>query len=310
LKKRDYQTAQGISKVTAPLKIPFTNKARKPMSHIIFNGKMISSDTPCVNIHDRGFTLGHGLFETMLINNGTIPLLSNHWDRLMTSSCMLGIKIPFSYSDLQAMTVDIITKNQLSNCKGSLRLTVTDGVSERGILATGNPTPSFTLTSATLPANKRQSMSATVVDTRRNELSIASRVKSISYLDNILARKEAVLKGADEAFLLNSKGFLAEGSISNVFIVNNKIVSTPRIDDGALPGVVRHIILNKLNLNELTIKEEEISLEMLLNAEDVFITNALFGVMPINQMNDKKITNSSSITTLISKELINRFNYI
>ncbi len=228
----------------------------------------------------------------------------------MASSCTLGIKLPFSYSNLQDMTADIISKNQLSNCKGSLRLTVSDGVSERGILATGNPTPSYTLTSAALPENKRNSMSAAVVETRRNELSMASRVKSISYLDNILARKEAVIKGADEAFLLNSKGFLAEGSVSNVFIVNNKTVSTPRIDDGALPGVVRHVILNELNLDEIKIKEEEISLEMLLNAEDIFITNALFGVMPINQINDKKIENGPSIAALISKELIERFNYI
>ncbi|MDF1684847.1 MAG: aminotransferase class IV [Legionellaceae bacterium] len=280
------------------------------MSHIIFNGTIILSETPCLNVYDRGFTLGHGLFETMLINYGSIPLLSYHWDRLMASSCTLGIKLPFTYSDLQAMTTDIISKNQLSNCKGSLRLTVTDGVSERGILATGNPTPSYTLTSATLPEKKRHSMSAMVVETRRNELSMASRVKSISYLDNILAKKEAVIKGADEAFLLNSKGILAEGSVSNVFIVHNKTVSTPRIDDGALPGVVRHIILNELNLNELTIKEKEISLEMLLNAEDIFITNALFGVMPINQINDKKIESSSNIAKLISKKLIERFNYI
>jgi branched-chain amino acid aminotransferase len=280
------------------------------MSHIIFNGKFILSETPCLNVYDRGFTLGHGLFETIMVNNGSLPLLSYHWDRLMTSSCTLGIKLPFTYSDLQDMTGDIISKNQLLNCKGSLRLTVTDGVSERGILATGNPTPSFTLTSATLPANKHHSMSATVVDTRRNELSMTSRIKSISYLDNILARKEAVLKGADEAFLLNSKGLLAEGSVSNVFIVKNGTLSTPRIEDGALPGVIRHIILNKLPLNEIITKEEGISLEMLLNAEDIFITNALFGVMPINQINDKKIANSSSITTLISKELIKSFNYI
>tara|TARA_R110000868_G_scaffold65823_1_gene196487 strand:- start:830 stop:1672 length:843 start_codon:yes stop_codon:yes gene_type:complete len=280
------------------------------MSHIIFNGQIILSEAPCVNVFDRGFTLGHGLFETMLIKNGTIPLLPYHWDRLLTSSCILGIKLPFTYSDLQGMTTDIISKNQLLNGKGSLRLTVTDGVSERGILATGNPTPSYTLTSAALPEKKRHSMNAAVVETRRNELSMASRVKSISYLDNILARKEAVLKGADEAFLLNSKGFLAEGSVSNVFIVNNKTVSTPRIDDGALPGVVRHVILNELNLSELTIKEEEISLEMLLNAEDIFITNALFGVMPINQINDVKISNNPGISSLISKRLIERFDYI
>lgn len=280
------------------------------MSHIIFNGKTILSETPCINVYDRGFTLGHGLFETMLITDGSIPLLSYHWSRLMASSCTLGIKLPFLYSDLQDMTSDIISKNKLLNCKGSLRLTITDGVSERGILATGNPKPSFTLTSATLPTKKRPSMSATIVGTRRNELSMASRVKSISYLDNILARKEAVLKGADEAFLLNSKGLLAEGSVSNVFIVKNTTLSTPRIEDGALPGVIRHIILNKLNLKEVTVKEEPISLEMLLNAEDIFITNALFGVMPINKINDKKITNSSSIATLISKKLIDDFNYI
>ena len=276
---------------------------------MIVNGQAYPSERNCINVYDRGLTLGHGLFETILISNGTAPLLHYHWKRLVIGVHLLGIKLPFDVEELSAMIDRLVHDNKLTNITAGIRLTITDGVSERGLLSTGEQTPTFILTTFFLPKNTKDSMTATIVGTRRNENSLASRIKSISYLDNILAKKEAVSGGFDEAFLLNSKSYLAEGSLSNVFMIKNKTVYTPPIADGALPGVIRDIILNELIL-DIEVKEQSIDTDSLLNADEVFITNTLIGVKSIIKL-DKKIYQEPFVTTrLISAALKKQFNTI
>lgn len=280
------------------------------MSHIIINGEKKSSDSFCISAYDRGLTLGHGLFETILINKGSAPLLDYHWNRFITSVKFLGIQPPFKFEEFSGMIDEVIYDNKLTDVKAGVRLTVTDGVSERGLLSAGNQPPTYILTSFSLPEPTTKSMSATIVETRRNEHSQASRIKSISYLDNILAKKEAVLKGFDEAFLLNSKLNLAEGAISNVFVVKDGVVFTPPLIDGALPGVVRHVILNALVLDGISLVEEHISTKMLYNADEIFISNALLGVRPISKLDDYSLLGPFNITELVSCSLKAQFNYL
>jgi len=280
------------------------------MSHIIINGKKNKSNDPCISAYDRGFTLGHGLFETILINKGSIPLLEYHWNRLVTSIELIGIKLPFDLLELTNMINDLLHTNSLADVRVALRLTITDGISERGLLSNGNQEPTYILSMSQLPNSLTKSMTATVVNTRRNEYSLSSRIKSISYLDNIIAKREAVSKGFDEAFLLNSISNLAEGAISNIFIVKKNNVLTPPIIDGALPGVTRHIILNSLILDNIEVKEQHINTDMLLDADEVFITNALLGVKPIHMINNKLLSNEFQVANLVSSSLKEQFNYI
>ena len=280
------------------------------MSHIIINGKKNKSNDPCISAYDRGFTLGHGLFETILINKGSIPLLEYHWKRFVTSIELIGIKLPFDLLELTNMINDLLHTNSLADVRVALRLTITDGISERGLLSNGNQEPTYILSMSQLPNGLAKSMTATVVNTRRNEHSLSSRIKSISYLDNIIAKREAVSKGFDEAFLLNSISNLAEGAISNIFIVKNNNVLTPPIIDGALPGVTRHVILNSLNFDNIEVKEQHINTDMLLDADEVFITNALLGVKPIRMINNKLLSNEFQIANLVSSSLKEKFNYI
>lgn len=153
-------------------------------------------------------------------------------------------------------------------------------------------------------------MTATIVSTRRNENSLASRIKSISYLDNILAKKEAVKKGFDEAILLNSKLLVAEGSVSNIFVVKNNIIYTPPLEDGALPGVVRHVILNELKTDHIQIIEHQVDKKMLFDADELFISNALLGVKPIHKLDNKNYDKPADIARGIAKALGEQFNYI
>ena len=280
------------------------------MPHIIVNGHQQLRHSNCIRADDRGLTLGHGLFETMLINNGSVPLFTYHWDRLVTSLNVLGIKLPFDSTELFEMIDALIHENKLTEITAGLRLTITDGVSERGLLSHGNQNPTFIITTFCHPKTTSHSMTATIVKTKRNEHSFASRIKNISCVDNILAKKEAAEKGFDEAFLLNSQSNLAEGSLSNVFIVQNKALYTPSLIDGALPGIIRHLILNKLVLDDIEIKEQPINTDTLFNADEVFITNVLLGVMPISRLDQRLFQKPFTTAQLISTALKKQFNII
>lgn len=279
------------------------------MSHLIFNGKKVLSQTPCISAYDRGLTLGHGLFETMLFNKKSVPLLEYHWQRLVTSANLLDIKLPFNCLQLGEMICDLISENQLERKNAAVRLTVTDGVFERGLLSDG-AIPNFVLSISELPKSQKASMSAAIVNIRRNEHSTASRVKNISYLDNILAKKEAVSRGYDEALLLNSQSMLAEGAISNLFVVKGGAVYTPFVEDGALPGIIRHLLLYELRSEGIETSEKQLDIDTLLSADEVFISNALIGIKPIHQINDHVFNAPGKVTQALSNCLRNKFSYV
>lgn len=271
------------------------------MPFMLVNGKKVPHDSLSISANDRGITLGHGLFETILVMKGAMPLLNLHWERLIKSCEMLDIKLPFTYQHFKRMLQDLIVTNRLES-QGGIRFTITDGVAERGIVTNGLQKPTWFITAFSLSASTNASMTGSIVQTRRNENSLSSRVKSTSYLDNILAKKEAVLKGFDEGFLLNSKSLLAEGACSNIFVIKNNSVSTPFITDGALPGIIRHTLLHLLSCNTIQVKEEHITAEMLLNADEVFITNALMGIKPVSRI-DNVYFNAHTMTATIANRL-------
>lgn len=278
------------------------------MSGIIYNGKITPLSYPCIKHNDRGFTLGHGLFETILVNKSAIPALDYHWHRLAISAPLIGITIPFSKQELTEMLYELIEKNNLQGKIASARVTVTHGESARGILPVTPLEPNFVISVSEYSHASKSDYSARIVTTRKNEHTIASRIKSISYLDNIIARQEAMSQGYDEAILLNTASNVADGSMTNVFMVKNGQIYTPLITDGALPGVIRRIFLEELKF-EFPIIEKSISPEELLNADAVFLTNALMGVQPVSQVNDKKY-HAFAVGNAVAIKLKELKNYI
>jgi len=274
------------------------------MNHLIqfmtINGKIMPCNTLCLSPYDRGITLGHGLFETMRAHKGCLPLLAYHWQRLVNSAPLLDLKIPFTFSELQAMAEELLLKNNLTEQNVGMRLTITDGISERGIVRQDDSIPTFFMTCFPLPQKTTIALTATVVSARRNEQSLTSRVKSTSYLENVLAKKDAIARGFDEAFLLNTQSQLAEGSTTNVFVVYKQIIYTPPITDGALPGVIRHVLLNDLDLHPFTIEERSIDLPMLFAADAIFISNAIMGLQAIGKLDGVEFSGLFKVTSLIN----------
>lgn len=270
------------------------------MTTIIYNNKTIPSDQVCIKHNDRGFTLGHGLFETILVKKGTAPAINCHWHRLETSAPLIGITLPFSKQELTKMLSALINENNLQDKTAGARVTVTHGESARGILPVTPPLPNFVISVFEYTPSTKTDFSALIATTRKNECTIAARIKSISYLDNILAKQEAMSQGYDEAILLNTALNVADGAITNIFIVKENQIYTPPIADGALPGVIRSILLEELNA-EFPVIEKSISADELLSANEVFLTNALMGIQPVSQINNTKYQVFSTSLALAEK---------
>jgi branched-chain amino acid aminotransferase len=278
------------------------------MPTIIFNKKIVPADMPCINHADRGLTLGHGLFETILVKKNTYPALDYHWKRLLASAPLLEINLPFSLEELEFMLSELITRNNLQDKLAGARVTITHGEAERGIVPVQRPNPNFLITTFECASPNDKPYSVLIVKTRKNEHTIAAQVKSLSYIDNILAKQEAMKQEYDEAILLNTASNIADGSISNIFMVKNNQIITPPICDGALPGVVRAILLEEFH-QDFSIIEKSISPTDLILADEIFLTNALIGIKPVNKLN-LKCFYSFPFANKISNILREKKNYI
>ncbi|MFG1349029.1 aminotransferase class IV [Xanthobacter autotrophicus] len=214
---------------------------------------------------DRGFTLGDGLFETLRVREGAVLRLSAHLARLATGAGVLGMALP--PLDLAAALAATAEANGLTD--GALRLTLSRGTGPRGVLPPAEPNPTLVITTAPLPAPAPPARLVIAQGTRRNDRSPLAQVKSLNYLDNILARQEAARRGADDGVLLNTRERVAETSIANVFAVIGGDLVTPPLSEGVLPGVMRAAVLAE-GAGERPLTPEDLG-----RAEEIFLTSAL-----------------------------------
>lgn len=238
---------------------------------IWLNGEILPADRPAVLPGDRGFLLGDGLFETIRVAGGAARRLDAHLARLERGADVIGLPLP----DLDAAAAIAATMAANGLADGVARLTVTRGAGPRGVLPPETPAPTVTIAAAPLPAAPPAPARCIVArSTRRNEHSPLSGIKSLNYLDNIIARREAAARAADEALLLNTTGRLAEATIANLFIVLDGALLTPRTADGALAGVMR------AELIALGAEERPLMPLDLARAEEAFLSSSL-GLRPI-----------------------------
>jgi branched-chain amino acid aminotransferase len=242
------------------------------------NGKLV--DIPLIDATDRGFTLGDGLFETIRVANGNARWLDRHLARLASGCEILRLPPP----DQTAIRDGITTLlTALGLCDGALRLTVTRGPAPRGVLPTRDTQPTLLITDRPLPMPQGPARVIVARKTRRNEQSPLSRIKSLNYLDSILARLEANEAGANDALLLNTQGNLAEATAANVFLVLDGELITPPVCDGALPGITRALLLEAGMAREATISEAA-----LVQVASGFLANAL-GLRLIAAIDDRPL---------------------
>ena len=226
-------------------------------------------DEVAFNIRDRGILLGDGLFETMRVEKGRAAFLSLHLDRLRNS--LATLKIPQTLpEDMPSLINEIAVRNECGDQSASMRLTVTRGISARGLVFSREQQPTVMMTMAPMRTLGDTPLTLMISAYRRGVSSITARHKTLSYLDNIMARDEAANVNADDAIMLNGAGRAACASAANIFIITpEEKVLTPPIDEGALPGIVRQVLLKQAKHCGVQILETPIERDMLTG-------NALF----------------------------------
>ena len=240
---------------------------------IYLNGRLVPAAEARIDPADRGLTLGDGLFETLRARDGHVLRLSSHLGRLRAGAEVLGLHVPCSDRDLGRRLAETLSANGLTD--GALRLTLTRGPAGRGLSPQPGLDPTLVITASGLDAAGGPVSAIIATVTRRNEQSPLSGCKCLNFLDNILARQEAERRGADEALLLNTAGRLAEASAANLFAVLGGRLLTPPLGDGALPGVMRADVMERLGAREGSLAPDDLS-----RASEAFLTNSL-GIRPL-----------------------------
>jgi branched-chain amino acid aminotransferase len=256
---------------------------------IYLNGAIVARDKARIDLADRGLLLGDGLFETLRAYRGKPFRLADHLGRLERSAATIGIPLPVDAPELAQGVGDVLAANKLQQADASLRITLTRGVGPRGLLPPENPQPTLMVTAAAYQKPVAEAMSAVVVGVRRNEGSPLSQLKSLNYLDNILAAREAAALGADEAIMLNNRGQTVCGARANLFAVLDGVLVTPPLADGALGGITRHLVLEVARNLGIEVAERSLLPADLERADELLLTNSLLEIVSIGRLGNRDL---------------------
>lgn len=253
-----------------------------------YNGALVR-DRIVLDPADRGLTLGDGLFETVAVFNGHAVWLGDHLDRLMAGAAVIGLDL--ARERIAAAAASCL--GAAGAAHGILRITVTRGAGGRGLGASGE-VPSLLVTVAPWTRGMLFRDAALITaKVRRNEHSPASRIKSLSYLDNILAAREAAAAGADDAMMLNTAGHLACSTIANVFVVEEGGLVTPPVSEGVLAGIARRKIMEAARDLGINTEEAPLTPGRAARAQGVFLTNSLRLIRPVTALDGRMISDAS-----------------
>jgi branched-chain amino acid aminotransferase/4-amino-4-deoxychorismate lyase len=236
---------------------------------------------------DRGFLLGDGLFETVLAIAGRPLFLDEHLARLARGCAVLGLPAP-NQAVVHRAVDQALAGAGLIDARAAVRLTWTAGSGGRGLDRPTSVQPRLVATAAPAPAPVGPA-SLAIVSVRRNQASPASRLKTLAYLDNVLARREALAAGADEAVMLNTTGQVACAAAANLFWLSEGRLYTPALDCGVLDGIARAQVLALAAAMGAEVSEVRAGAEAMAAAETIFLTNSLIGVRAVGRIDGRAL---------------------
>ena len=256
------------------------------MDKVFLNDKVIDTADAKVSANDSGFLYGMGLFETMRCNNGKVFAVDAHMERLFNSAKELEMDNTYTKEYVKDAIGKTLEANELTDAR--LRLTLTGG-------PMGNEVPESTLLiTATefVPYPQeyyQKGVTVVLTDRRQNAHDSLNRHKTTNYFARLLALNEARKKKAGEALWFSTENFLAEGCISNVFVVKDGVVQTPGLDTPVLGGIMRGTVIEAAVKEKMTVEEGPLVISDLLGADEVFLTNVIMGVLPVTGVEAKAI---------------------
>jgi branched-chain amino acid aminotransferase/4-amino-4-deoxychorismate lyase len=231
---------------------------------------------------DRGLLLGDGLFETLLADKGRLVLFDEHAARLTRGCAVLGLPAP-SQARLRRAAQAALTRAGLADQRAAVRLTWSAGAGGRGLERPPRLSPRLSASASAAPKSAAPATLA-LADIARNPTSPTSRLKTLAYLDNVLARRQALAAGADEALMLNTSGQVACAAAANVFWLTGAVLFTPALDCGVLDGIARARVMAGAPGLGLKVIETREGRDSLARADAIFLTNSLIGVRPVSRL--------------------------
>jgi branched-chain amino acid aminotransferase len=269
-----------------------TNHEQKLMTSIWLNGNIVPEQQACISVFDHGLLYGDGVFEGIRFYRGCAFMLPQHLDRLFQSAAALLLYIPYTLEDLTTAVYDTIAAHGEPN--GYIRLVVTRGEGPLGVDPSSCTKPSVFIIADRLQiiseAARTAGIRAVIVSTRKvPNVSWDARIKSLNYLNNVLAKLEARQAGADEAILLNLAGNVAEGAVNNVFVVKNRRLLTPLTNDGALAGVTRATVLQLAQAADIAVVEKSLTPYDLYTADECFLSGTGVELVPVHSVDGRAL---------------------
>lgn len=262
------------------------------MTQIYINGTLVPKDDAKISVYDHGLLYGDGVFEGIRVYGNNVFLLAEHVERLYESALAIRLQIPISPQEMIDAVNETVAANGLDD--GYVRLVVTRGAGTLGldIRKTSNPQVIIIADTITLypPEIYEKGMELITASTIRNHpQALSPRIKSLNYLNNILAKIEGTDAGTVEALMMNHKGEVAECTGDNIFIVKDGSIKTPSTDAGILEGITRNAVINLARESGITVDETTLSRHDIYVAEECFLTGTAAEVIAVVSLDGRTI---------------------
>lgn len=278
------------------------------MQYVYLNGEFVESDKASVSVFDHGVLYGDGVFEGIRAYGGRVFRLGEHIDRIFAAAKAIALEIPMTKAELSRVVVDSCKKNNLTDCY--IRLVVTRGKGNLGIspLNCEKPTVFCIAAGIKLYTDEQYEKGMSVITSvqRRNKATIVDpQIKSLNYLNNILAKIEANRAGAAEAIMLNHDGIVTEATGDNIFIVKNGEILTPPVYIGILDGITRRTVIEAAKKEGIPVSETEFTLFNVYNADECFLTGTAAEAIAVTSVDGRTI--GSGVQGEITKRILAAF---
>jgi branched-chain amino acid aminotransferase len=265
------------------------------MAWFNFNGKIYKDDTAVIGAANRGLRYGDGLFETMKIKSGCLILEDEHFARLWRGLNILQFTIPkhFNADKLQEEILLLAKKNEHESY-ARVRITVCRG--NGGLYDAVDNFPNYIIQTWALPQGNGElnsnGLDIGIYTDAKKSCDILSNLKHNNYLPYVMAAIQAKKEKWNDAIILNSYGRICDSTIANIFFVKNEVVYTPALSEGCVAGVMRKYIIDKLNATGFTCIEKEVTIDELLAADEIFLTNSIYNIRWVKSITNKTLGNT------------------
>jgi branched-chain amino acid aminotransferase len=283
--------------------------ARIEIMKIFIDGRYYNEKTAKISVFDHGLLYGDGIFEGIRVYHGRVFKLREHLDRLFCSAKAILLTVPLSHDRILRAVVETCRRNKIRD--GYIRLLVTRGVGTLGLNPRSCRNPSVVIIAGKIqlypPEFYDKGLEIVTVATTRNlHSALNPAIKSLNYLNNILAKIEANNAGCEEAIMLNAEGFVAECTGDNVFMLKGSQVLTPPLSAGALYGITRGVAMDLAREAGLTVSETNLTRYDLFNADEMFLTGTGAELVPVVKMDGRVI--GSGKPGPVTCDLVARFH--